>query len=187
MLKLLSRLSNRFKASQRPERVDAARIYAKIMKQARNPAFFSKGLLEDNTDGRMEWLAAHLSVVLHALQNHGEDGAKLSQAIYDTMVDDFDVALREEGLSDSGVKHRIKPLAKMFLSRARTYAEVLNVGDASPREIIQKYVLQEKGASKELDELSAYIEAFSSNFKDLALDQIAGANFEFPLFSELTV
>lgn len=186
MLKLLSQLSNRFKASQRPERIDAGRIYAKTMKQSRNPVFYAEGLVEDNTDGRMEWLTAHLSVILLALQNFGEDGAKLSQAIYDTMVDDFDVALREEGLSDSGVKHRIKPLAKMFLSRARTYAEALNSDGVKLPDIIQKYVLQDKPAPENLNEMSGYIEAFAANFKELALDQIAGANFKFPDFSKPT-
>ena len=50
---------------------------------------------------------------------------RLSQALYDVMIADFDVALREEGLSDTGVARRIKPLAKMFFSRAKAYADVL--------------------------------------------------------------
>lgn len=184
MLKFLSRLSNRLKASQRPERIDAGRIYAKVMKQSRNPVFFRHGLIEDSMDGRMEWLAAHLSAVLHALQQHGEDGAKLSQAIYDTMVDDFDIALREEGLTDSGVKRRIKPLAKMFLSRAKTYADALNADDVSLENAVQKHLLQERDAPSELTALSAYIDSFSSSFRTLGLDQLVNAGFEFPHFQE---
>lgn len=184
MLKLLSRLSRRFNASQRPERIDAGRIYAKVMEQSRNPIFYSDGLVEDSTDGRMEWLTAHLSVVVHALQQFGDDGAKLSQAVYDTMVDDFDVALREEGLSDSGVKHRIKPLAKMFLSRARIYADAFNAKDNSLSAAIANYVLQERGESEAMDSLSRYIGTFDKNLQTVALDKLAGAEFEFPAFIE---
>ncbi|NNC37611.1 MAG: hypothetical protein EX271_05275 [Acidimicrobiales bacterium] len=183
MLKLLSRFSNRLKASQRPERVDAMVIYRKVMKQSRNPVFYRPGLIEDTTDGRMEWLTAHLSIILHALNRHGSDGATLSQAIYDTMVDDFDVALREEGLSDSGVKHRIKPLAKMFLSRARVYSDALNEEEKSLDASIQKYVLQEREANNESEMLAKYLRAFSANVRELKLDQIAKAGFNIPDFS----
>jgi len=179
MLKLLSRLSNRFKASQRPVRIDAANVYAKVMKQSRNPVFYAPGLVEDSTDGRMEWLTVHLSIILYALRQHGEDGAKLSQAIYDTMVDDFDIALREEGLSDSGVKRRIKPLAKMFLSRARVYGESLIADDGSFRAATKKYVIRGSD-SNSLDLLDDYLEKFSEKAKGFSIDHIAGAEFTFP-------
>ena len=179
MLKLLSRLSNRLKASQRPERLDAAKVYAKVMKQSRNPVFYAPGLVEDSTDGRMEWLTVHLSIILHALRSFGEDGSKLSQAIYDTMVDDFDIALREEGLSDSGVKRRIKPLAKMFLSRARVYGEALANADGTFENAVDKYIIRE-GNEKASDSLERYIENFAADAKMFTLDQVANASFEFP-------
>jgi len=181
MLKLLSRLSNRLKASQRPERLDAANVYAKVMKQARNPAFYASGLIEDSTDGRMEWLTVHLSIILHSLQSHGEDGAKLSQAIYDTMVDDFDIALREEGLTDSGVKRRIKPLAKMFLSRARVYGKSLSEGGDAFRTSANKYVICD-GESKGNNLLADYVALFAKQASKFSLDDIANANFSFPEF-----
>lgn len=182
MLKLLSRLSKGLKASNRPERIDAERIYRAIMKQSRNPVFYKPEYIEDTTDGRMEWLTAHLSVVMHVLQKYGNDGATLSQAIYDTMVDDFDIALREEGLSDSGVKRRIKPLAKMFLSRGRVYAATLEGGGEPLEVLVQRYILQDREVDKELNPLTSYLEKFSSNCQNMSLDDLGKALFDYPQF-----
>lgn len=179
MLKFLSRLASR----ERPERTDAKRIYAKVMKQSRNPVFYGDNLVEDTTDGRMEWLSAHLSVILHALQKHGENGAKLSQSIYDVMVDDFDIALREEGLSDSGVKRRIKPLAKMFLTRARIYAEALNTDDEKLVLVVQKHILSNpEGGIDNSQIISNYIKKLSKNLNLKSLGELAAAEFDFPVF-----
>jgi cytochrome b pre-mRNA-processing protein 3 len=179
MLKFLSRLTSK----ERPERTDAKRIYAKVMTQSRNPVFYTDDLVEDTTDGRMEWLSAHLSVVLYALHKHGENGAKLSQAIYDVMVDDFDIALREEGLSDSGVKRRIKPLAKMFLTRARSYAEALNGSDDAVGAVVQKHILQGGNNKTEASALICkYIKELSGSLGVKSLGEIAATEFEFPAF-----
>jgi cytochrome b pre-mRNA-processing protein 3 len=181
MLKLFSRLKRSITGDTRPERIDAKRIYAGIMKQARYPGFYTPEFVSDDTDGRMEWLSAHLAVVMHALHKHGADGATLSQAIYDVMVDDFDIALREEGLSDSGVKHRIKPLAKMYLTRARSYAHAFDGGEPDVPALLKSHVVPD-ATQKNANRLSAYLTDFSAQMGKSTLDQIAGAEFSFPKF-----
>ena len=78
---------------------DAQKIYAAVMKQSRLPKFYGDQQVADNYDGRIDFLTLHISVVLKALNKHGSQGQLLSQAIYDVMRDDFEVAMREERIS----------------------------------------------------------------------------------------
>jgi len=96
---------------------DASRIYSKLMSQSRHPDFYGEGKAPDNYDGRIDVLTLHISAVLETLMKHGQQGERLSQAIFDVMRDDFEVAMREEGLSDTGIKRRIKPMMQLFYTR----------------------------------------------------------------------
>ena len=178
MLKLLSGL----KPKARAEIVDATKIYQKIMGQSRLPVFYGDGLVADSYDGRMEMLCMHLSVVMNALTGQGENGAKLNQAIYDVMIDNFDVALREEGLSDTGVSRRIKPLAKMFYARAEMYWGELAKNDGEFTTIVKKHILDSEGEPKaeSVEKFTAYIKGFAQNLDGLNLGDIARARFSFP-------
>jgi len=178
MLKILSRIIG----SHRAEIKDAKRIYKKIMLQSRKPDFYGENLCADSTDGRMEILCLHLSTVMYVLRNHGETGAKLSQSIYDVMIDDFDIALREEGLSDTGVARRIKPLAKMFFTRAKQYADAFDGSENSQNAVstlTNNYVCNSEGNT---DVFVNYITNFQTSLNTLSLGQIALAEIDFPKF-----
>jgi len=180
MLKFFSRL----KIAPRREIVDGRRVYHKIMQQSRLPVFYGNGLAPDNYDGRMEVLCLHLGLMTDALRGQGEMAEKLSQAIYDVMIADFDVALREEGLSDTGVKRRIKPLAKMYFERAREYSEALRTHGAKSASFVQaveKHLSAEKIADhKPSVDIGVYAQNFAQNLQACSLGEIAKAEFEFP-------
>jgi cytochrome b pre-mRNA-processing protein 3 len=178
MLKILSRITG----SHRPEIKDAKRIYKKIMIQSRIPDFYGDDLCADTTDGRMEILCLHLSTVMHALRIHGETGAKLNQAIYDVMIDDFDVALREEGLSDTGVARRIKPLAKMFFTRAKQYADAFEVVGSDKDTLTTLISNNVCKAEDNTGMFVKYATNFLSELNTLSLGQIALADIGFPKF-----
>lgn len=108
-----------------PERRDARRIYLRLMEQARQPAFFGSGRVGDDFDGRIDMIALHITIMMERLRAEGDDGKLLNQALFDEMKDDFEVALREEGISDTGVKRRIKPMIGHFYDRLKTYTEAL--------------------------------------------------------------
>ena len=176
MLKILSRITG----SHRAEIKDAKRIYKKVMIQSRKTEFYGENLCADTTDGRMEILCLHLSTVMFVLRNHGENGAKLSQAIYDVMIDDFDIALREEGLSDTGVARRIKPLAKMFFTRAKQYADAFDEANANKNalsDLIASRVCKTKGSTSKFVN---YTGGFLSKLNRLSLGQLALADIDFP-------
>ena len=179
MLKILSRITG----SHRAEIKDAKRIYKKLMLQSRKPDFYGENLCADSTDGRMEILCLHLSTMMYVLRNHGETGAKLSQSIYDVMIDDFDIALREEGLSDTGVARRIKPLAKMFFTRAKQYTDTFDGSENRKNAVstlTNSYVCK---SGENTGAFVDYITNFQVNLNTLSLGQIALAEIDFPKFN----
>ena len=100
------------------------------------------------------------------------------------MIDDFDIALREECLSDTAVKRRIKPLAKMFFARAKAYSQALDKDDNRDLSaILAKFVTAENEEHAEYTaNLSHYIRAHSASLQDMSLGQIAKAKYSYPNF-----
>lgn len=168
-----------------PALEDACRIYSKLMEQARQTAFYGQGKAPDNYDGRIDLLTLHIAPVLEALSNHGEQGELLSQAIFDVMRDDFEVAMREEGLSDTGIKRRIKPMMQLFYTRVKAYVEALKSDDAQGqlKNAFETGLLAE-GSKNFSKSLSAYAIEFSKNLEILTLGQIALAEFDMPRLPE---
>jgi len=152
------------------------------MEKSRDTVFYGDNLCPDTTDGRMEILCLHLATIMFVLRGHGKTGSQLSQAIYDVMIDDFDVALREEGLSDTGVARRIKPMAKMFFARSKSYADALGADEGVEKElsnVIGKYIAKNEG---DPGIFIKYINGFHANLRENNLGQIAHAEFIFPVF-----
>ena len=162
---------------KRADLKDAALIYQKSMAQSRRPMFYAPGFFTDTYDGRIDCLTFHLTIIMKRLREFGENGQILSQSIFDTLRDDFEIALREEGLSDKGVAKRIKPMIQLFYDRLKAYDEALGEGDLT-KTIVQKLGLDEM--SNEAAKIGNYGEAFSRNLSDLSLGDIALGTFKFP-------
>lgn len=174
---------SRFRGKMRSDVRDASRVYDRLMAQSRNPVFFGDERMPDSYDGRVEILNLHVSLMMKALSDHGETGQQLSQAVFDAMVDDFDIALREEGLTDSGVKRRIKPMIELFYARLKAFIEV------EKGENFQSVI--ESGESNKLSDdalkvyapkLAKYASEYALKLSTLSLSEIAQAKFEFPDF-----
>lgn len=164
-----------------PALMDARRIYSALMAQARKAAFYGKAKAPDNYDGRIDILTLHIAVILEALSHHGKQGELLSQAIFDAMRDDFEIAMREEGLSDTGIKRRIKPMMQLFFTRVKAYAKALKQDD--PKAQLEQQLKEGLFAETETDysdALASYAALFSQNVASLSLGQIAMTDFTFP-------
>ena len=179
MLKILSRLTGK----ERPEIIDGSRIYQKAMSQSRNVVFYGDEFCPDSTDGRMEILCLHLSTILFVLRAHGDSGAKLSQAIYDVMIKDFDIALREEGLTDTGVSRRIKPLASMFFARAKTYADAFS-SENETQIMLNKAIVTHICNDESTERFVTYVIGFLESLQQKSLGEIAQGKFNFPKFHQ---
>lgn len=180
MLKFLSGL----KRANNQATVDAERLYRKTMAQSRLKGFYSEGLSSDDYDGRMEVLCLHLSLTLYTLRRFGDNGARLSQALYDVMIKDFDTALREEGLSDAGVKRRMKPLVGLFFQRAKDYADALEGSDNALKTlettVLQAMVKAENIGKGNTNLLGAYVMQLYEVLASTSLGDIAQGKFDYP-------
>lgn len=180
---------------------DAERIYNVLLAQARKPAFYGEGRVPDTYDGRIDFLTLNIAVALRAVRPYGEDGRRLSQAIFDVMKDDFDVALREEGISDKGVAKRIKPMMKLFYTRLKAYDTALNSSDPvlEIKNVLEAGLLSHNNSDdvtilshdKTVEghddfgrALAEYIVNWSKRLSEKTLGQIAMCEMEITEFSE---
>jgi len=176
-MSFLSRLFGRQDAAV----TDARRIYTALMAQSRNPDFYGESRFADDYDGRIDVLTLHIAAVLSNLNRFGQNGQRLGQALFDEMKDDFEVALREEALSDASVKKRIQPMISLFYDRVKTYAEALHKD--KPNESTRsafKETLPTEAAPAFIANMSTYLLAFQNNLSGLTLGEIAMTSFEFP-------
>ena len=168
---------------------DARRIYTKLMGQSRLPGFYGKGRFADSYDGRIDVLTLHIAAILTNLNRFKVNGERLGQALFDEMKDDFEIALREEALSDASVKKRIQPMISLFYDRVKSYAEALHASDQkaaldmifsnSPSFDIQNSD-SESSESEFRMNMSDYVIRFNESLSSLSLGQIALTEFAFP-------
>lgn len=158
--------------------IDARLIYLTLLKQSRKTMFYGYEKANDNYDGRIDILTLHISIVLKSLRRYDVNGKLLSQALFDVMRDDFEIAMREEGLSDTGIKRRIKPMMQLFYTRVKLYVGALEENNF---ELFQDSFRKNYNiaSGKFPKEISDYAFSFNSNCSDLSLGQIAKAEFVF--------
>ena len=169
--------------------VDARRIYTALMAQSRQPAFYGAKRFEDDYDGRIDVLTLHIAAILSNLSRFGQNGERLGQALFDEMKDDFEVALREEALSDASVKKRIQPMISLFYDRVKKYAEALNQEDSKESiglafletlQVNEDDTANDRSKQDFVPKISTYLLAFDSNLSELTLGEIALTQFHFP-------
>ncbi len=76
-------------------------------------------------------IVMHTFLVISRLNQEGQDGKDLAQAVFDLMIEDMDRGLRLLGSADVRLGKRIKAMARAYYGRARAYEEALaDVGGA---------------------------------------------------------
>ena len=109
MLKALRRLGDRKRL--------ADGLFAGLTARSREPVFFLEFNVPDTIDGRFDLLTLHAWLVLERLA-----GARdLSQSLTDTIFVQFDESLRQLGVGDIGIGHRVKKMADAFYGRLKAY------------------------------------------------------------------
>tara|TARA_E500000318_G_scaffold111314_1_gene129471 strand:+ start:2619 stop:3185 length:567 start_codon:yes stop_codon:yes gene_type:complete len=107
---------------KRDEVADAAReAYQAVIRQARQPDFYTRYGVPDTLDGRFDLLVLHAALVLLRLQQDRAESERFSQALFDTLFVDLDQSLREIGVSDMSVGKKVKQMGKAFYGRLDAY------------------------------------------------------------------
>jgi cytochrome b pre-mRNA-processing protein 3 len=102
-------------------RADAAQsLYAACVERAREPVFYARLGVPDTMDGRFDLIALHASVVVEACRRSRL--SELNSAFVTFVFAGFEQALRELGVGDFGISHRIKSMADAFYGRLDAYA-----------------------------------------------------------------
>ena len=95
---------------------DSRRLYDGVVSRAREPVFFARFGVADSLDGRFDLLVFHAWLVLAELK-----GAPLAQGLTDLLFTGFDEAMREQGVGDMGLGHKLKAMANAFYGRMAAY------------------------------------------------------------------
>ena len=99
-------------------------IYARLVRQARHPWFYTSMGLSDSLDGRFECMALHLAV-LHAAMSESIALHPLRQKIMERFIEEMDENLREIGVSDSGIARKMSKMAEHLYGRLNVYQKGL--------------------------------------------------------------
>ena len=99
-------------------------FYDELVSRAREPVFFADFGVADSLDGRFDMLAFHAWLVLKELR-----GGELAQSLTDAIFTGFDEAMREQGVGDMGIGHKLKAMAKAFYGRMAAYDGAKNEGE----------------------------------------------------------
>jgi cytochrome b pre-mRNA-processing protein 3 len=109
MLKALRRFGDRKRL--------ADGLFAGLTARAREPVFFLDLAVPDTIDGRFDLLTFHAWLVMERLSGERD----LSQSLTDTIFVQFDESLRQLGVGDIGIGHRVKKMADAFYGRLKAY------------------------------------------------------------------
>ncbi|MGN6516743.1 MAG: ubiquinol-cytochrome C chaperone family protein [Rhizomicrobium sp.] len=103
----------------REDKALGARLCAAIGKRAREPVFFTELGVPDTIDGRFDLVTLHAWLVLQRMRAAGMKNS--SQALIDALFASFDESLRDLGVGDIGIGHRMKKMADAFYGRLAAY------------------------------------------------------------------
>jgi cytochrome b pre-mRNA-processing protein 3 len=98
-----------------------SRLYDGLVSRSREPVFFTAFGVADSMDGRFDLLAFHAWLVLAELKDR-----PAAQDLTNTIFTGFDEAMREQGVGDMGLGHKLKAMAKAFYGRMAAYEAAKN-------------------------------------------------------------
>lgn len=121
-----SRLLSRFVSV--PEPSVAHLLYEELVPHARFFVFYQHLGVPDTPEGRFEILALHVGLTVRRLLALDDESRAIGQALFDLMIADLDMNLRELGVGDLSVGKQVKRMAGLFYARLSVLNEVFDQG-----------------------------------------------------------
>jgi len=168
--------------SKKPPRSEAAtELYAAIVAQARNEAFFLDCEVPDTVDGRFDLVLLHAFLLFHRMKSDHEATKDLGQEVFDLMFENLDQNLREMGVGDMGIGRRIKGMAQAFYGRVQSYEDALDARDRQRLdEALRRNLFRKcEPAETSVTAVSAYVFECSEILRDIPTDQIMAGKIDF--------
>lgn len=162
-----------------PEEVQ--KLYTTIVKQSREPAFYSTFEVADTVEGRFDMIVLHLFVVIRRLKTALPQTEEFQQALYDLMLADMDLNLRELGVGDMGLARRVPKMAEAFYGRAAAYEEGLSDTDNTTlKAALDRNLYRKTPVSDESLEIMAhYLRREAGNLEKTAIEDLQKGHVRF--------
>jgi len=152
-------------------------LYAAIVEEARQPAWYRDAAVPDTIDGRFEMVAAVLSLVLIRLEGDGDPGKAPSTFLAEIFVDDMDGQLREIGIGDIVVGKHIGRMMSALGGRLGAYRDALAPGagaDTLESALVRNVYRGDEPSAGALAMLAAGIRRLAAQIGGVPLDTLLG-------------
>jgi cytochrome b pre-mRNA-processing protein 3 len=126
----------------------ATDLCASLGVRARDPVFFAELGVPDTIDGRFDMVVLHAWLVLERLRQL--QMRDVSQAFVNLLFVGFDESLRDLGVGDIGIGHRVKKMADAFYGRLSAYGAATEQGaleDAIRRNVYRSTTGHDRGSA----------------------------------------
>ena len=163
-----------------PEAV--AETYIALVAAARNPFFYTALMVPDTLDGRFDLIVLHLFMLQHRLmKDKTPENEQFAQFLSEAFFADMDNSLREIGVADTGVSHRIKKMGKAYHGRLQAYAAGLADKTALRGALARNvYGTLAEGDVQTLDRLATYVNDVVDSLADTGVGIILEGKYRWP-------
>jgi cytochrome b pre-mRNA-processing protein 3 len=163
------------------EKKIAHKLYKTIVRQARQPVFYESFGVADTFDGRFDLISLHMILLIRRMKSDIDQSRKLSQALFDYMFDDIDLNLRELGIGDMGVLHRVKKMTKAFYGRLESYDRGLKEKDDTVLlEALERNLYRENDVTEaNLKTITSYTRRQSLYLDKISIGSLMAGELEF--------
>jgi cytochrome b pre-mRNA-processing protein 3 len=156
----------------RPALAAGRALYARVVEQARTPAFYEALGVPDTVEGRFELYSLHVLLLVDRLRGEGAQAGEVSQSLFDTYLKGLDHALRELGVGDLSVGRKMRKLGEAFYGRGKSYdAALAALPDVAPLEAFLGRTVYAEADTAPAGELAAYV---TRQRRALAAQPLAG-------------
>jgi cytochrome b pre-mRNA-processing protein 3 len=166
-------------------------LYGAIVAQARSTAFYTRYGVADSVDGRFELIVLHLVLVIRRLGGDRQAGPRLGpasasgrplgQELFDLFCRDLDDNLREMGVGDLAVPHRMRKFGEAFYGRQAAYGAALSAADDEALEMaLARNILGIAEISENAAQLGRYTRAAAERLDAQAEDDLLAGRVAFP-------
>ncbi|MBF0155932.1 MAG: ubiquinol-cytochrome C chaperone family protein [Magnetococcales bacterium] len=110
-------------------RIRALAVHDRLVARALELAGGGRLEMEDGFDLRFDLVVLFVSRTLYALNNRGDQGRRLQQALWDALFEGLDHSLRQRGVNDIRMAPRMRRLFRDATGRRDAYLAAWRDGD----------------------------------------------------------
>ena len=163
---------------QAPPSEAARETYIALVARARNPFFYESLGVPDTLDGRFELIVLHLFLLQQRLLGEAEE---FHRHLGEFFFMDMDASVRELGVADTGVRYRIKAMAKAYHGRLQAYTAAGSDLQALRHALARNlYGTVADGSVTLLAQMADYVEAMKQALAKADVATITAGQFTWP-------